>query len=143
MHTMHPTLRIGSADWNPAHLPRGEFEGRIAQLWVDHPDAGGAIVYGDPHDHSALSYLTHFTPKLEASLALIPREGAIRLLVGGGPNMVPAARPLTFIEDLQALTRDGGCGRMGASFARRHRACRDRRQRDAIWLSSGLGARVA
>ena len=103
MLTMHPTLRIGAADWNPARLPREEFEERIAELWIDHPTASGAIVYGDPHDHSALSYLTHFTPKLEASLALIPREGAIRLLVGGGPNMVPAARPLTFIEDLQAL----------------------------------------
>jgi hypothetical protein len=103
MHTMHPTLRIGPADWNPTRLPRDEFEDRIAQLWVDHPDAGGALVYGDPHDHSALSYLTHFTPKLEAGLALIPRDGTIRLLVGGGPNMVPAARPLTFVDELQAL----------------------------------------
>ena len=103
MHTMHPTLRIGPADWNAVRLPREEFERRIAQLWADQPDAGGAIVYGDPHEHAALSYLTHFTPKLEAALALIPRDGAIRLLVGGGPNMVPAARPLTFVADLQPL----------------------------------------
>jgi len=31
-----------------------------------------------------LAYLTNFTPKLEPALALIPRAGEPRLLVGGG-----------------------------------------------------------
>jgi hypothetical protein len=46
-------------------------------------------------------------PKLEPALALLPREGAPRLLVGGGANMMGAARPLTWIEDVAPL-RDAG-----------------------------------
>lgn len=107
MHTMHPTLLIGPADWNQTRLLRAEFDERLAQLWQAHPDAGGAIVYGNARDHGALAYLTHFTPKLEAALALIPRDGAARLLVGGGPNMVPAARPLTWVEQLAPLRNAG------------------------------------
>jgi Xaa-Pro aminopeptidase len=100
---MHPTLLIGPADWDAARLPRAEFDARIAALWQDQPRAAGAVVYGDSRDHAALAYLTHFSPKLEAGLALIPRTGAPRLLIGGGVNMLPAAKPLTFVEDLAPL----------------------------------------
>jgi Xaa-Pro aminopeptidase len=103
MHTMHPTLLIGPADWDAQRLPRAEFEVRINALWCDAPQAGGAVVYGDARDHAALAYLTHFTPKLEAAVALIPRAGDARLLVGGGINMLPAAQPLTWIENLLPL----------------------------------------
>jgi Xaa-Pro aminopeptidase len=103
MHTMHPTLLIGPADWDRVRWPRQAFAQRLARLWQDHPDAVGAMVYGNASDHAALAYLTHFTPKLEAALALIPRAGAPHLLVGGGVNMLPAARPLTFIKDLGLL----------------------------------------
>jgi hypothetical protein len=100
---MHPTLLIGPADWDAARWPREEFVGRLAGLWQDHPDATGAIVYGNASDHAALAYLTHFTPKLEAAIALFPRRREPRLLVGGGSNMLPAARPLTFIDDVGLL----------------------------------------
>ena len=108
MLTMHPTLLIGPADWDPARLPKDEFLGRIAALWraVD-PGIAGVVVYGSPRDHAELAYLTHATPKLEPVVALIPRMGAPRLLVGGGANMIGAAKPLTWIEDLLPL-RDAG-----------------------------------
>jgi Xaa-Pro aminopeptidase len=79
----------------------------LAAVWRAFPSASGAIVYGDRVNHAELAYLTHFTPKLEAALALIPRVGAPQLLVGGGANMVPAAKPLTFIEDLRPLRNVG------------------------------------
>lgn len=107
MQTMHPTLLIGPADWDSDAMPRLEFERRIARLWQDQPQASGAIVFGSPHDHAELAYLTHFTPKLEPGLALIPRNGEPQLLVGGGVNMIAAARPLTWIENLAPL-RDVG-----------------------------------
>jgi hypothetical protein len=100
---MHPTLLIGPADWDASRWPREEFSARLAALWQDHPEAAGAVVYGNASDHAGLAYLTHFTPKLEAALALIPREGGARLLVAGGANMLNAARPLTFVEDLGLL----------------------------------------
>lgn len=103
MHTMHPTLLIGPGDWDPERLPRQDYGERLAALWRDHPDATGAIVYGNSRDHAALAYLTHFTPKLEAALALIPRHGEPLMLIGGGVNMLPAAKPLTFILQLAPL----------------------------------------
>jgi hypothetical protein len=108
MFTMHPTLLVGPADWDPAQSPNEVFLDRIAALWSRcDPKLAGAIVYGDARRHAELAYLTHFTPKLEPAIALIPRAGAPRLLVGGGVNMLAAARPLTWIEDLLPL-RDAG-----------------------------------
>jgi hypothetical protein len=104
MYTMHPTVLAGPADWDAARLPREEFDARLAALWRDcDPALGGIVVHGSPASHAELAYLTHFTPKLEAAIALIPRQGEPRLLVGGGANMLGAARPLTFIATLQPL----------------------------------------
>ena len=103
MQTMHPTLLVGPADWDPPQMPREEFDERLAVLWRDYPDASGAVVYGNSSAHAALAYLTNFTPKLEAALAFIPRHGEAQLLIGGGVNMVPAAKPLTFVENLAPL----------------------------------------
>src|SRR5262245_26675522 len=107
MLTMNPTLLVGPSDWDRARLPQEEFAARTAALWREHPAAGDAIVYGDRVNHAELAYLTHFTPKLEAALALIPRTGAATLLVGGGANMLQAAKPLTFITDLRPLRAVG------------------------------------
>jgi Xaa-Pro aminopeptidase len=107
MHTMHPTLLIGPSDWDPQQIPRADYDARLAALWRHHPDACGAIVYGDSRNHAALAYLTHFTPKLEAAIALIPRHGEAQMLIGGGINMLPAAKPLTFITNLAPLRSAG------------------------------------
>src|SRR6266404_7133746 len=108
MFTMHPTLLVGPADWDAARMPKAEFLDRFAALWrACDPKVTGLVVYGGPRDHAELAYLTHFTPKLEPGIALIPRTGAPRLLVGGGVNMLGAAKPLTWIETLLPL-RDAG-----------------------------------
>lgn len=103
MHTMSSTLLVGPSDWDPARMPKKEFLDRISALWRASPSTAGAIVYGDRAHHAELAYLTGFTPKLEAALALIPRVGAPRLLVGGGVNMLQAAKPLSWIESMRPL----------------------------------------
>jgi Xaa-Pro aminopeptidase len=105
MHTMHPTLLVGPADWDSARSARAVFDGRLAKLWES--GAEGAIVYGEAAEHGALAYLTHFTPKLEPSLAFIPRDGAPILFFGGGPNMIGAAQPLTWVSDLRPMRNIG------------------------------------
>jgi len=101
---MHPTLLIVPADWDAVRMPREDFLTRIAALWgVCDGDVAGAIVFGNARHHAELAWLTGFTPKLEAGLALIPRHGAPRLFVGGGVNMLPAAQPLTWVESLLPL----------------------------------------
>src|SRR5215470_2953556 len=107
MLAMNPTLLVGPSDWDAARMPREEFAARATALWRLAKAASGAIVYGDRAHHAELAYLTHFTPKLEAALALIPRVGAPRLLVGGGANMLQAAKPLTWIENLRPLRNAG------------------------------------
>jgi Xaa-Pro aminopeptidase len=107
MLAMNPTLLVGPSDWDGARMPREEFAARATALWRLAKAASGAIVYGDRARHAELAYLTGFTPKLEAALALIPRVGAPRLLVGGGANMLHAAKPLTWIENLRPLRNAG------------------------------------
>src|SRR5262249_29174693 len=104
---MHPTLLVGPADWDPVRLPREEFSARIGRLWEAAPTADAAVIYGSPAQHAELAYFTHLTPKLEACMALLARSGEARLLVGGGVNMLPAAKPLTWIEQLLPLREAG------------------------------------
>jgi hypothetical protein len=122
---MHPTLLIGPADWDSAHMPREEFAARIATLWeVCGPDMPCVVVFGSARHHAELAWLTHFTPKLEPGLALIKRSGAVRLFVGGGINMLDAARPLSWVDELlplrsapkavaESMRESGGARRLG------------------------------
>ena len=76
MQTMHPTLLVGPADWDPLRIPQEEFDARSPTLWRDHPSRAAApSSTATPANHAELAYLTNFTPKLEAAMALIPRDG--------------------------------------------------------------------
>jgi Xaa-Pro aminopeptidase len=76
-------------------------------------------VHGNSFDYGELAYLTGFVPKLGPALAMVPRQGAIRLLVSGSSTMLPAAKKLTWVKDIgwvgnlrSALADwlgDGGC----------------------------------
>ncbi len=103
MFTSHPTLLIGESDWQPSMMPKEEFERRIAALWRACPAASCAIVYGDRVHHAELAYLTNLVPKLEAAVAVLSTSGEHAIYVGGGPNMIGAALPLTWITDLMPL----------------------------------------
>lgn len=103
MFTQHPTLLIGPSDWDPIRAPRAEFDRRIAALWEPFPEASHAIVFGSAAHHAELAYLTNFVPKLEPGIALLARDGNHQLLFGGGPNMIGAMKPLTFIADMAPL----------------------------------------
>ena len=61
------------------------------------------IVHGDPGHYNALAYLTNFTPKNGTGLALVPREGPLRILSSGTPKMMDAAKRLTWVEDVRPL----------------------------------------
>ena len=109
MLTMHPTLLIGPYDWQPERLPKSEFLARIQALWkkISDPTCSAVIVYGDNRNHAELAYLSNFVPKLGPALMFIPRAGEPKLLVSGAPNMLVAARRLTWIEEVEPL-RDAG-----------------------------------
>lgn len=114
MQTSHPTLLIGPSDWNAETMPKEEFIRRIEALWRAYPEAPCAIVYGNPAHHAELAYLTNLVPKLEAAVAMLRRTGEHEIHLGGGPNMLGAAKPLTFIEDLKPLRGGQAIGRRAA-----------------------------
>jgi hypothetical protein len=105
--TQHPTLLIGPSDWDQDRAPKAAFDARIAALWAGFPDATQAIVFGSAARHAELAYLTNFVPKLEPGIALLSRDGSQKLLFGGGPNMMGAMKPLTFIADMAPLNALG------------------------------------
>jgi hypothetical protein len=107
MFTQHPTLLIGPSDWDQSRAPKAAFDTRIATLWAAFPDTSQAIVFGSAARHAELAYLTNFVPKLEPGIALLARDGSQRMLFGGGPNMMGAMKPLTFISDMAPLNALG------------------------------------
>jgi hypothetical protein len=109
--TSHPTLLIGPSDWDADVMPREEFARRIEGLWRAFPEAPCAIVYGSPAHHAELAYLTNLVPKLEAAVAILSRSGAQEIHLGGGPNMLGSAKPLTFIADIKPLRGGQAIGR--------------------------------
>src|SRR5205085_5480573 len=67
--------------------------------------------------HAELAYLTNLVPKLEAVVALLSRNGEPRLFLGGGPNMVGAAKPLTWITDLAPMRGGQAIGQAAVAGA--------------------------
>jgi hypothetical protein len=118
MLTPHPTLLIGPSDWDAERMPREEFTRRIAALWGADPQAERAIVFGSSRHHAELAYFANLIPKLGPGVALLSRGGAHRLFVGDAANMIGAARPLTFIENLGTL-KDVAAGIAAGGSAQR------------------------
>jgi len=98
-------LLTGPYDWDPALLPLAEFEARLAAVRRGLAECGATslLVHGHSIEHGALAYLTGFVPKLGPAFALVPREGAIRILVSGGAGMIGSAKLLTWVEDVRPL----------------------------------------
>jgi Xaa-Pro aminopeptidase len=103
MLTPHPTLLIGPSDWDAERMPRAEFTRRLDALWAGHPQAERAVVFGNSRHHAELAYFTNLIPKLGPSVALLSRTGEHRMFVGDAANMLGAARPLTFIENVASM----------------------------------------
>src|SRR5262249_829659 len=111
-------------------MPKPEFTGRIAALWDLYPEAPCAVVYGDRVHHTELAYLTNLAPKLAAGVALLFPDNEPELHVGGGPNMIAAARPLTFVTELKPL-------RGGEAIGRRAAESRTRRPGTPLLIGGG------
>jgi hypothetical protein len=103
MLTPHPTLLIGPSDWDAERMPRAEFARRIDALWAHAPEAERAVIYGNSRHHAELAYFTNLIPKLGPAVALLSRTGEHRMFVGDAANMLGAARPLTWIEDVASM----------------------------------------
>lgn len=105
MQMNNTALLAGPYDWDPALLPPDEFEERLAVVRRTLIESGASalIIHGNSIEHGALAYLTGFTPKLGPAFALVPLDGALRILCSGGAGMIESAKRLTWVQDVRPI----------------------------------------
>jgi Xaa-Pro aminopeptidase len=68
------------------------------------------VIYGDNYSFADLCYLTNYFPKVRGGIAVVPRDGAISMLLNIGSRDVPFAKTLTWVEDVRASNLVGADG---------------------------------
>jgi Metallopeptidase family M24 len=108
MRVTQPAVLVGNYDWDETLIPRAEYDQRLKEVLAKlDASLAGLVVYGNKIDNAALAYLTNFEPKIEAGMALVARDGKIRIHGSGSPHMMVNAKRLTWVEDVRPL-RDPG-----------------------------------
>ena len=70
-------------------------------------DLDALVIYGDNYSFADLCYLTNYFPKVRGGIAVVPRDGAISMLLNIGSRDVPFAKTLTWVEDVRASNQVG------------------------------------
>jgi Xaa-Pro aminopeptidase len=107
MRTMHPVLKRGGLFWDRDLLPPAAYDARFGRIQAKVAQSGDDawLVYGDVERYGSLAYFSHFLPRTRSALAFVPREGAPTLLVSVGARDVPAAKTLTWVDDVRPFAR--------------------------------------
>jgi Xaa-Pro aminopeptidase len=108
----HSVLKRGCSTWDPAQVPQAEFQSRLDGVrdGMARQKLDALVIYGDNYSFADLCYLTNYFPKVRGGIAVVPREGAISLLLNIGSRDVPFAKTLTWVEDVRASNQVGADG---------------------------------
>jgi Xaa-Pro aminopeptidase len=108
----HSVLKRGCSTWDPEQVPQAEFQARLDRVRKEmaERDLDALVIYGDNYSFGDLCYLTNYFPKVRGGIAVVPRDGAISLLLNIGSRDVPFAKTLTWVEDVRASNQVGGDG---------------------------------
>jgi len=108
----HSVLKRGCSTWDREQMPQAEFESRLEAVReeIARRDLDALVIYGDNYSFGDLCYLTNYFPKVRGGIAVVPRAGAISLLLNIGSRDVPFAKTLTWVEDVRASNQVGGDG---------------------------------
>jgi Xaa-Pro aminopeptidase len=108
----HSVLKRGCSTWDPQLVPQAEFQVRLDAVRNEmaQRDLDALVIYGDNYSFADLCYLTNYFPKVRGGIAVVPRNGAISLLLNIGSRDVPFAKTLTWIEDVRASNQVGADG---------------------------------
>jgi Xaa-Pro aminopeptidase len=106
MKTVHPVLKRGGLFWDRDLLPVQAFRERYARMQGAIAAAGDDawLLYGDIERYGSVAYVSNFLPRTRSALALVPRQGEPVLLASVGLRDIPAAKALTWIEDVRPFT---------------------------------------
>ena len=105
-------LKRGCSTWDKQQMPEEEYRDRleVVRQQMDQQGLDALVIYGDNYSFADLCYLTNYFPKVRGGIAVVPRNGAISLLLNIGSRDVPFAKTLTWIEDVRASNQVGGDG---------------------------------
>ena len=94
----HSVLKRGCSTWYPQQVPQAEFQTRLelVRKEIARCDLDALVIYGDNYSFGDLCYLTNYFPKVRGGIAVVPRDGAISLLLNIGSRDVPFAKTLTW-----------------------------------------------
>jgi Xaa-Pro aminopeptidase len=108
----HSVLKRGCSTWDPVEVPQAEFQARLDRVRQDMAQLGldALVIFGDNYSFADLCYLTNYFPKVRGGVAVVPRAGAISLLLNIGSRDVPFAKTLTWVEDVRASNLIGADG---------------------------------
>jgi Xaa-Pro aminopeptidase len=108
----HSVLKRGCSTWDPQLVPQAEFQSRLDAVRTEmaRQNLDALVIYGDNYSFADLCYLTNYFPKVRGGIAVVPRDGAISLLLNIGSRDVPFAKTLTWVEDVRASNQVGGDG---------------------------------
>jgi Xaa-Pro aminopeptidase len=108
----HSVLKRGCSTWDPQLVPQAEFQPRLEAVRREMArfDLDALVIYGDNYSFADLCYLTNYFPKVRGGIAVLPRDGAISLLLNIGSRDVPFAKTLTWVDDVRASNQIGGDG---------------------------------
>ncbi len=108
----HSVLKRGCSTWDPAEVPQAEFQARVDRVRNEMAllNLDALVIYGDNYSFADLCYLTNYFPKVRGGVAVVPRDGALSLLLNIGSRDVPFAKTLTWVEDVRASNLVGADG---------------------------------
>jgi Xaa-Pro aminopeptidase len=108
----HSVLKRGCSTWDPKQVPTELFQARLdaVRREMARQNLDALVIYGDNFCFADLCYLTNYFPKVRGGIAVVPRDGAISLLLNIGSRDVPFAKTLTWVEDVQASNQVGADG---------------------------------
>jgi Xaa-Pro aminopeptidase len=106
MRTMHPVLKRGGLFWDQELLPPACYAERFARIRSLIAESGDDawLLYGDVERYGHAAYFSNFLPRTRSALALAPRSGDPAILVSVGQRDIPAAKTLTWIDDLRPFS---------------------------------------
>ena len=107
MRTMHSVLKRGGLYWDRGLLPQAAYEKRLAliQAEIAHSGDDAWLLFGDVERYGTLTFATNFIPRVRSALAFVPKSGTPVLLANIGLRDVPAAKTITWVDDIRPFGR--------------------------------------